>query len=145
FVGFVLYANVNRSIERRKTRAAELMPKVPLYGYWEVEELVKNGEPVPPITANPKAWRRAGVNNREMISIRLMDNSSEQYKMEHDAAKKTITLSQGDKKSTLAVDQPDADHLIIDGILKGDSIKVRLRRIDASKFLLINRGFHWIN
>jgi len=30
-------------------------------------------------------------------------------------------------------------------LLEGDGKSIRLRQIDASKFLLVSRGFHWIN
>jgi hypothetical protein len=30
-------------------------------------------------------------------------------------------------------------------LLEGDGKAIRLRQIDASKFLLLSRGFHWIN
>ena len=37
------------------------------------------------------------------------------------------------------------DSLRLDGILKGDSLHVRLHRLDETSFLLVSRGYHWIN
>ena len=36
------------------------------------------------------------------------------------------------------------DRLALRGRWGSDSIGVQLRRVDESKFLLLNRGFHWI-
>jgi hypothetical protein len=48
-------------------------------------------------------------------------------------------------KSTLAYARPDADRVVLQGTLGSDAVAIRLRRIYTSKFLLVNRGFHWIN
>jgi hypothetical protein len=34
---------------------------------------------------------------------------------------------------------------VIDGTFDGVRSTIRLRKIDLSKFLLTNRGFHWLN
>ncbi len=33
----------------------------------------------------------------------------------------------------------------MEGTLDGRKIKARMRRVETSDFLLISRGFHWIN
>jgi hypothetical protein len=80
-----------------------------------------------------------------MFSVRLTDHSLEQYKMEHDQARKTLTLTKDSKSHVFALEEPDRDHLILAGALNGDAIRVQIRKIDSSNFLLVNRGFHWIN
>ena len=44
-------------------------------------------------------------------------------------------------KEILLSSRPDANHVS----LEGDGKSIRLRQIDASKFLLLSRGFYWIN
>ena len=44
-------------------------------------------------------------------------------------------------KEILHRSRPDANHVL----LEGDGKSIRLRQIDASKFLLRSRSFHWIN
>ena len=144
FIGWVLYTDISSDLQRRKEYAARLQPKTPLFGYYDVEEYVRNQVIVPAATAQPKRWKRIGINN-EMFSIRLMDQTLEQYKMEHDTAKKTLSLSSGDKKSILTLEQLDPDHFVLNGNLNGDSIRVQVRKLDSSKSLLVTRGFHWIN
>ncbi len=45
---------------------------------------------------------------------------------------------------TLAFSRPADDRLVLTGQWESDSISVQLKRIDESRFLLLNRGFHWI-
>lgn len=54
----------------------------------------------------------------------------------------TVTLNKNDH---LTWTEPDKDHVALDGEINGSKETIRLRRIDTSKFLLLNRGFHWIN
>jgi hypothetical protein len=44
----------------------------------------------------------------------------------------------------LEFSRPANDGLALSGQWESDSISVQLRRVDESKFLLLNRGFHWI-
>ena len=144
FIGWILYRDISGDSQRRKEYAAMRQPKTSLFGYYDVEEFVRNQVIVPAATAQPKRWKRVGINN-DMFSVRLMDKSLEQYKMEHDPTKKTLSLASGDKKFILALEEPDADHLILNGNLNGDSMRVQFRKVDASNSLLTTRGFHWIN
>ena len=40
---------------------------------------------------------------------------------------------------------PSGQHLLLEGKLQADLLSVRLRKVDPSTFLLVSRGFHWIN
>jgi hypothetical protein len=39
----------------------------------------------------------------------------------------------------------EAEYLILKGKMNDDSLFLRFKRYDEKKFLLMNRGFHWIN
>ena len=45
---------------------------------------------------------------------------------------------------TLRYSRTDGGQLSLTGDWSGDAIDVRLNRIDESEFLLLNRGFHWV-
>jgi len=45
---------------------------------------------------------------------------------------------------TLAFSRSADDRLVLTGQWDSDSIRVQLKRIDETRFLLLNRGFHWI-
>ena len=53
-------------------------------------------------------------------------------------------LGRDKTKSVLECSRPDQDHVLMEGKIGKDALTVQLKRIDPSKFLLLNRGFHWI-
>jgi hypothetical protein len=59
---------------------------------------------------------------------------------EHDPALKPFT-----GPITVSYIHPDADHLTLEGMFDGSKLRIELERLDASKMLLVSRGFHWIN
>ena len=91
-----------------------------------------------------KRWRIVSVASSGLW-IRSLDESVQSLSMDHDAANRTLSSSQAGQRSLLTYSQPDDAHLILDGSFRDESIKVKLRRMEPSKFLLVNRGFHWIN
>jgi hypothetical protein len=72
----------------------------------------------------------------------MTDDTTQFFQTDYDAARSTVTLN---KKDTLAWTRPDADHVSLNGTLAGSPVTIGLRKIDTGKFLLLSRGFHWIN
>jgi hypothetical protein len=61
---------------------------------------------------------------------------------------RTLTLKKFDDpawKVVFTYGQPEPDVLTLAGTLDGKAIRARFRRADESRFLLVTRGFHWIN
>jgi hypothetical protein len=123
-----------------------------LYGLYEVEKFVENGVERPPLTTDALRWRKVAVGDiQSLVAVRTMDDSIVRYRLAYEAAKnKTLTLSDGNApyndatasvRFVFSYAQPDADHVS----LKNDHLSVIMRRVDTSKFLLVSRGFHWIN
>ena len=48
-------------------------------------------------------------------------------------------------RTEFTYDNPQPDVLTLKGQMDGHQIAATLRRVDESQFLLLNRGFHWIN
>ena len=126
-----------------------LAPKPPLYGVWEVEEIVVDGTVRPPLLTDEERWRRVVVEEFGYLGIqRMKDSRAGFYKLVQDSAKRTLTLEEirdPKKKYVLSYRRPKPEILTMEGPFKDQKIRARLRRVDMSEFLLINRGFHWIN
>jgi hypothetical protein len=59
----------------------------------------------------------------------------------------TLTLGQGDQRKTIgtfSIDQPAPDRLVLDGALNGRKIRMETHLFPRENFLLVNRGFNWI-
>lgn len=145
FVGSVLFFEIKggwKSYQQLKT--AE---RPPLYGLYEVEKFTRNGTELPPLTTDATRWRKVAVQFPGFVSVRAMDDSVRGYSAEYTKGSNTVTLSQGTKnpQNVFTYTRPDADRVRLEGTLGNDRLSIDLKTIDVSKFLLVSRGFHWIN
>jgi len=146
FVAFVVGVNVKQSLGFYR-QIGPNAPKTPIYGIWDVESLTKNGVDQPPLLSDSTRLKRVVFGLFERASFRLMSDSVERYAVKVDSVKREIALTgRFDPKNarSMAYTRPDTDHLVLSGKLGGDSMVVRLRRVDEKRFLLVNRGYHWI-
>jgi hypothetical protein len=88
----------------------------PHYGLYDVE------------SGAPAKWRKVVVQRPTNITVRNIDDTVQAY-----------------PSDKLTWSGADVDHPTLEGTFDGVPSTIHLRRIDASKFLLVNRGFHWIN
>jgi uncharacterized membrane protein YphA (DoxX/SURF4 family) len=147
FIGWIAFSLTKGALKNEKD-FGEKAPKPPIYGIYDVEEFTRNGDLLPPLTTDPNRWRKAVFQSKTFLIVKLMNDSVQRYLMEYDAAKPGLTLApvgHPTDKSALSWSRPDAGRLVIEGKLASDALLVKMRRIDESKFLLVNRGFHWIN
>ena len=130
-----------------KTRGSRA-PKAPFYGIWNVEEFESDGQIRPPLITDAGRWRRVVFDRPETLGVLSMSDSRERFVMALDPVKKTMALSKRDDpkwKAILSYEQPSPGNLTLAGRVDGRKVRARLRRTDESGFLLLNRGFHWIN
>ncbi len=122
-------------------------PTPPLYGLYEVESFTIGGEERPALANDATRWRRVALNRYRRFTVERMPGAMERFSAVVDAAKGTLTLTprEGGDSMTLTYTEPDADHLTLEGVFRGEAVTARAKRVDATSFLLVNRGFHWIN
>jgi uncharacterized membrane protein YphA (DoxX/SURF4 family) len=121
--------------------------KSPLYGIWNVDQLSVNGQVRAPNLTDNERWRRAIFDVPTAIAFQRMDDSTIQYGASIDAAANKIALTKGsDKnwKAGLTFQRPSADRLVLEGNMDGRNLHMELSLFDRNKFLLVSRGFHWI-
>lgn len=120
-------------------------PKSPLYGLYQVESFTKSGQSV---AWNDADWRRMIFEYKSEMSVMSLDDKISYYGTKFDAAKKTVTLTgEGSKNpdGVFSYSQPQEEHLELRGTFQNQPVVIELRKLDASKFMLVSRGFHWIN
>jgi len=87
--------------------------------------------------------------NGNSFGVRGMDRKWRWFDLKADPTAHTFALKpskEGDGEgSTLAYARPDPTHLTLEGTFDGKRVEVRTVKRDASSFLLMNRGFHWVN
>jgi uncharacterized membrane protein YphA (DoxX/SURF4 family) len=129
----------------------------PLYGIYNVEASAQS-------TAQPGddalRWRTVVFESPSGAYVFTMDDSHWFFSTRFDEAKKQFVVLSGrdlaletrpnaPKKKptvigTLTYDRPDGNHLHLQGTLMNEPVDLRLRKVDDSKYLLLNRGYHWI-
>jgi hypothetical protein len=138
---------LSSSVEGRKTYG-DTAPKPPLYGLYEVATFVRNGDTIPPLLTDTFRWRRVMVVYPGSLSIRSMSDSGRGFAAEVDTVKGVLTLTPRQDSTThfvLSYVRPDSAHLTVHGTWAADTLHVEMVRRDEGDFLLMNRGFHWIN
>jgi hypothetical protein len=151
--GVILFAGWGLYTSWRDNREyGDLRPKPPLYGIWTAGEVAVDGVVRPPLRMDGSRWRYVVFDYPGEMSIYLMDASTKAgrkfYRLKLDEKKGTMTLTQYKDPKWRAVfsyRKPAPGVLDMQGMIDGQTIRARLRRMDESRFMLVSRGFHWVN
>jgi uncharacterized membrane protein YphA (DoxX/SURF4 family) len=144
FIGFFPLQNALQSYQFYKSAVLNPGNRPPLYGLYQVESFKQNGKEVPPLITDASRWKSVVAQNAAIIQVRMMDDTLRGFAAQYDSSSSTVTLS-GISKIILIYSRPDKDHVVLTGTLENDPLEIQMRRRDPSEFLLVNRGFHWIN
>jgi hypothetical protein len=122
----------------------------PLYGIWDIDTFVRGRDTMPALLGDVVRWRRLVVSHPGFLSLHLLNDSTRGFGVNVDTLKGTLQwTSVRDSAVTGSFRYLRSgvfhDQLALDGVLNKDSLHVRLHRVDESRFLLVNRGYHWIN
>ncbi len=119
-------------------------PKGPLYGIYYVQNFVRNGDTLPPLTTDTVRWSRLIIDG-ERARVTRMNDSSDRYEVAVDTVKKNLSFKDGDKPWHLQYKEPGERELILTGVVEKDTLSISLKRMGPEDFLLMNRGFRWVN
>lgn len=147
FAAYIICFYMYQAYEGRKSYG-DWAPKPPLYGIWNVEEFELNGEVRPPLLTDETRWRRMVFQFKDFTSIHPMQGARQVYVLELDMEKRQMTLKQRNEpkwQAQFSFQQPEPELMTMEGTLNGQPARMKLRRVDETKFLLNSRGFHWIN
>ena len=147
FVGYIYFQRIDQGLSGRK-QYGELRPKSPLFGLYDVEHFVKNGDTIPPLLTDDERWQRLILEDPNRSIVIGMDDQLKYYTSATDTVERTLTFTIG--RDSLQKDYPFEyakleDGLTLSGVLEGDTLILKLKTYDLSKFYLTNRGFHWLN
>lgn len=127
------------------------VPLAPLAGLWEAEEPSRAGAVLGPDRDEAGFLRRVYFSNFGSVMLRTRDGGAERFRFELDEGARTLRLSPfGQPAGPVAPREltyelgPD-DTLVLREASPAGERETRLRRRSASSFLLLERGFHWIN
>ncbi len=144
---FILYATLWTSF-KMQNEWGPAVPKPPLYGIYNVDAFLLKGDTLPPLTTDTLRWKQIVISWPGLINIRAMNDSSRWMLLKIDSTKKTaVIIDRKDTlhRSTFSYFQTDKERLTFKGTINNESATITMNRYDENRFLLMNRGFHWIN
>ncbi len=141
----LFYSNITRVVEGQR-KWGKKAPKPSLYGIYEVGSFVKNGDIMPPLTTDTIRWKRLIVSKRS-LGIQTMDEKIKYFSEETDTIAKTLQITnRKDSTDIQRFTYKFKDSLYtFESVYKSDTLKIVAKKKEREEFLLINRGFHWIN
>jgi len=141
----MLYNSISTGYQNAMFRPPPNRPV--LSGLYEVETFVENGTERLPLTTDAARWKTVAIGDPPTtINVQMMDASFRHYRAEYDAQGRSVTIFLGNDKSkgyTLQCSRPDQDHLMMEGALGDAALTIRMKRIDLSRFDLLNMPFRW--
>src|SRR5262249_29576107 len=100
-----------------------------------------------PLTTDYERWRRVAFDSPQRMAFQRMDETFAFYGSKIDLSAKSLTLTQpGDAKwsSTFTFDRQIPDRMTLEGVMDGKRVQMHLTLYHREKFLLVTRGFNWI-
>jgi hypothetical protein len=123
-------------------------PKSPLYGIWDVDSMSIDGELRPPLATDTLRYSHAVFQSLNgLISFQKMNQKFDRFTGTIDTVKHTLTLQKGNdstSKPVLAYERPSPTQLAFEGEIDGKRVRMAMTQHDLNKFLLISRGFSWV-
>jgi hypothetical protein len=122
--------------------------KTQLYGIWNVDEMLIDGQTRSPLLTDYDRWRRVIIDSfsptAANVNFQRMDDAFVTYAAKIDATSITLTKPADPRwKATFALQKPADTQLVLSGDMDGRSVGLHLRLVDRNSFPLVNRGFHW--
>ena len=122
-------------------------PKPPLYGIWNVDEMSIDGKVRSPLLTDYDRWRRLIFDFPNTMNFQRMDDSICVFVSKVDLDHRTVTLTKSDDKKwngQFSFDRQGSTQMTIDGEMDHHAVHMKLQMFDLQKFLLVSRGFHWV-
>jgi uncharacterized membrane protein YphA (DoxX/SURF4 family) len=147
-LGWMLYSTLDSMLGGYVTS----QKKSEFVGVYKVESFARNGHDVPLLITEEKLWHRMGVDSYGGImalTVRTMNETARRFTLKVDPAKHTWEIAPRGhprpKVTRFFFKRIGADLLLLEGPWDGENVSVQLRRLPSDHYLLMNRGFRWIN
>ncbi len=147
FIVYVLIGYIISNTQAAK-QYGDQAKKPPFYGIYDVKTFVRGKDTIAPLITDTARWRKLIIGYPGYAQVKFMNDSSKSYSFVPDLKKHMIVvhdfIDTADKHQFYYTEAKNGD-LMLKGSWGMDSIKMNLVKFDMKKFLLTNRGFHWVN
>ena len=147
FIVYILAINIYQGFDRA-AQWGDDRPKPPLYGLYESDTFVLNGDSLSNALDEAERWRYLMIEMEGRLTIKKMDGQTNYYGFKVDTTHmeaRIHTYADTAKKYLFSIQKPDSTRLIMDGVMMEDTIHASFRIKPLGDFLLVNRSFNWVN
>lgn len=130
-----------------RAQYGEAQEKSALYGIWNITDMTVDGQSRVPLLTDNGRWRRAIFELPTRMVFQRMDDTLERYSCHVDVKGGSLELTKDEDKNwkaSFVFQRPTPEQLILDGEMDSHKLHMQLQLFDRQKFLLVSRGFHWI-
>lgn len=142
-IGIFLVSDIAQAVIMQQG-LSEMSKRSALYGIYDVQEFILNGDTLPALTTDTRRWKRMYIHRPGSVSIQYMDGGSIYWNCQVDSLHRTMSLvSMGSTITTQYNYQINHDTMTMTG---GDPQTTIIFRVKSPDNLpLLNRRFNWIN
>jgi hypothetical protein len=146
----LLYSTIVKGIEAER-EFGQLAPHGPLYGVYNTDHFIKNGDTLSSSNQDSVCWKQLVVDGgawNQSCVIRFNNDKREKFQIIADTIKRNLIVQSKTDTAlkflfNYSIPAPGRLHLI--GLWKKDSIDVLMTKHDLSNFLLHREKFEWIS
>lgn len=139
-VGFILYYKIASVVITNRHMPRQIPP---LYGIYEINNVSGT---LPDSILPCHRWTKIYMERGNLLIPLDPTQGLTVYNTTTDTMQHRLLLWRNDEDTlTLHYQAPEKGLLVLDGNVGADSVRIQLKRKDPNEFILISRGFHWIN
>jgi hypothetical protein len=119
----------------------------PLFGVYNVDEFIVDGQTRPAVFTDDARWRRVTFERYNLMAIFPGDTPVQRYKIKLDPVKRSLQLSKivpGSWNANFSFEENSPTQLTLRGEMDGRKIQATLHRVELKSLPLYENGFHWI-
>jgi len=147
-IAFVLVSNISDAAESLSKYGDDRVKPL-FYGIYNVQNFIIKHDTLQPLTTDTLRWRKLYISYAGGAGIKMMNDSTKSYAFNTDTVAKRITMfaySDTTAKWHFNYSVKGDTALLLTGNWKSfDSVTITLKKYDLKNFMLVNRGFHWVN
>lgn len=132
---------------QRYKQSGDGAPAPPLFGIYNVDEFIVDGQTRPAVLTDDARWRRVTFERYNLMAVFPGESPVQRYKIKLDSAKHSLQLSKivpGSWKASFSFEENSPTQLTLRGEMDGRKIEATLRRVELKSLPLYENGFHWI-
>jgi uncharacterized membrane protein YphA (DoxX/SURF4 family) len=114
-------------------------------GQYEIETFILNNDTLPAVQSDTRRWKEMMISGKE-IKVQSMDGAFISWHFLGNVGYRRMVIHSPDLATYGNFTfRSDSTQIIIEGTLLNDTLNIVAHKKSGNGYLLVNRGFHWVN